>query len=357
MAKIYVNYGNQIMEDARRLLHESDITHYLKKEMSVAIKPNLVLSRPAEEGATTHPQVVEGVILFLKDTGVKNISVMESSWVGDDTKKAYKRCGYEPLRDKYNIPLIDLKDDGVITKDAEGCGIPVCRKALETDFLINVPVLKAHCQTLLTCCMKNLKGVIPDSEKRRFHTMGIHKPVAALNKIITAGYNLVDGICGDLTFEEGGSPIPGHRLICGRNSLAVDSYCAALIGLMPDEIGYLREGLRMGLGEYAKEGDIIEFNRDNKPPALPKKINAAVPYIDLIKEDGACSACYASLIHALHRLRVRKARVCIGQGFKNKKGGTGDLGIGVCCGGFSKFIMGCPPKASDIVSFLKKHIV
>ena len=32
------------------------------------------------------------------------------------------------------------------------------------DFLINVPVMKGHCQTKITCALKNMKGLIPNSE-------------------------------------------------------------------------------------------------------------------------------------------------------------------------------------------------
>lgn len=75
-----------------------------------------------------------------------------------------------------------------------------------------------------------------------------------------------------------------------------------------------------------------------------------------IQENMACSSCYASLIHALDRLKDRgklyglKGKVHIGQGYrgKNCKG----VGVGACTGGFSKNLGGCPPKAKDIIDFL-----
>ena len=36
--------------------------------------------------------------------------------------------------------------------------LSVCKRAAQADFLINVPVLKAHCQTYFTCALQNLKG-------------------------------------------------------------------------------------------------------------------------------------------------------------------------------------------------------
>jgi uncharacterized protein (DUF362 family) len=243
---IYVNYGTDIVKNTLEILQASDISTYLDKSMNIAIKPNLVLAAPASDGATTHPEVVEGIIIFLREYGIKNIEIIESSWIGDSTKRAYKVCGFEELSRKYGVPLFDLKDDSCTKKTHGDLSMSLCNRALNTDFLINVPVLKAHCQTRLTCNMKNLKGCIPDIEKRRFHTLGLHKPIAVLNKLMPTDYCVVDGICGDLTFEEGGNPVESNRIIVGRNPLLVDSFCAGLIGYRPDEVEYLAP--RSGVG-------------------------------------------------------------------------------------------------------------
>lgn len=69
-------------------------------------------------------------------------------------------------------------------------------------FLINMPVLKGSGQTHIVCTRKSAKGLIPNSEKRCFHAPGAH-----LNALVRWDFILVDSICGDLDFEEGGSPI------------------------------------------------------------------------------------------------------------------------------------------------------
>jgi uncharacterized protein (DUF362 family) len=346
---IYINYNPDITKSTTDLLAASDICTCLTPEMSVAIKPNLVLAAPASDGATTHPEVVEGIIIFLREYGVKDIQIIESSWIGDSTLRAFKVCGYEELSRKYNVPLHDLKSDKCTTLTHGDLSISLCRKALDTDFLINVPVLKAHCQTRLTCNMKNLKGCIPDSEKRRFHTLGLHKPIAVLNKLMPTGYCVADGICGDLTFEEGGNPVESNRIIAGRNPLLIDSYCAELIGYRPEEVGYLVHARELGLGEfYSENTKVIELSSDNKPVRASR---IADRYSRYIVEASACSACYSALVYALHKLRgCPTGKIRIGQGFKGK---TGDgLGIGGCTCGFSKNVPGCPPKATDILEAL-----
>jgi len=352
---LVINYGREITKNTYDALAASDIKEYLNANFSVSLKPNLVVPGPASNGAVTHPEVTEGVIQFLKDFGVKKIKIIESSWIGDSTKRAFKYCGYEEIGKKYDIPLIDLKSDSYTTLKHSGYDIKVCDEALNTDFLINLPVLKAHCQTRLTCNLKNLKGCIPDNEKRRFHTLGIHKPVAVLNALIKTSYCVVDGICGDLTFEEGGTPVESNRIIVGRDPVMVDSYCAELIGYHPDDIEHLKHAKKIGVGNYFSDNvKVIELNTDNKSVMDMHRTNTADRYRNMINEDAACSACYSSLIYALHRLggRVKSGeKISIGQGFKGKAGDG--IGIGVCTQGFSKCVQGCPPKATEIVKLMK----
>lgn len=56
------------------------------------------------------------------------------------------------------IPFYDLKKAESIQVETPIGSIAVCRRALETDYLINLPVLKGHCQTVMTCALKNCKG-------------------------------------------------------------------------------------------------------------------------------------------------------------------------------------------------------
>jgi len=363
---LVITYGKDITKNTYDTLVASDIATYLRADYNVALKPNLVTEGPASLGATTHPEVAEGIIMFLRDFGVKRIKIIESSWIGGNTKRAFKDCGYVSLSRKYNVPFIDLKDDRCTTLELRECGdrpykmgdrpyeMDICNEALETDFLLNIPVLKAHSQTRLTCAIKNLKGCIPDREKRRFHTIGLHKPIAVLGALLKTGYTVVDGICGDLNFEEGGNPVISNRIIAGRDPVLIDSYCAQLIGYHSNEIKHLVYSRELGVGEfYSDKTKIIELGVENKPVKNLKSNRIADSYERLIDEDSACSACYSALIFAIHRLGGRvntKEKICIGQGFKGKTGHG--AGIGNCLAGFRKCVPGCPPKAVDIVKEL-----
>ncbi|MCL1823899.1 MAG: DUF362 domain-containing protein [Oscillospiraceae bacterium] len=352
MSGIVINYSSDILKGTLETLKASTLSGLVKPTMQVSIKPNMVLAKPPFEGATTHPEVVEGIIIFLKELDVQNIEIIESAWIGDDTKRVYKVCGFTELSQKYGITLHDLKDDAIRKVKTGEFTFEICEKALETDFLINVPVLKAHCQTRLTCCLKNLKGCISDREKRNFHTMGLHKPIAYLNKVIKTSFCVIDGICGDLTFEEGGNPVERNMLIAGEDPLLLDSFCASLLGYRAEEIGYIPIASEIGVGElFNSDTEITELNADKKPlitgtdKGLAKRLSA---YID---EDGACSACYSALISAINRIGYRGAKISIGQGFKGK---SGSLGCGNCTSAFKRLVKGCPPSAAAIADFLAK---
>ena len=64
---IVINYGTDWATMTRNALAVSDIGKYLKPHYEVAIKPNLVAPQPPSNEATTHPEVVEGIILFLQE--------------------------------------------------------------------------------------------------------------------------------------------------------------------------------------------------------------------------------------------------------------------------------------------------
>ena len=353
MADIIVNYSTDIVRGTLEVLERSELKALVRPGMKVSLKPNLVVVKPPSQGATTHPEIVEGLIIYLKDLGIRDIEIIESAGTMDNTKKAFRACGYNELSQRHGVALFDLKDDKKVKKQVGEYRFEICARALNTDFLINLPVLKVHSQTLLTCCLKNLKGCLSDNEKRRFHAMGLHRPIAFLNKAIKTGFCLIDGICGDLSIELGGSPITRNMILAGKDPLLLDSYCAGLIGFKTEEIEYIGIAATEGVGRlYDRSAVVEELNSDNKP-ALIRADPAAARVARWIAEDKACSACYGALVYALKRIGGAPGKVpsiSVGQGFRGK---TGSYGCGDCTGGFDQYAPGCPPAAADIVAFLR----
>ena len=163
--EILVIYGEEYVKMTLQLLEEAGLAGQIgDRKKRIGIKPNLVSPVPASEGATTHTEVVEGLILYLQDHGFRNLAIMEGSWVGDRTEHAFSACGYRELAGKYHVELIDAQKEQSVTVDCAGMELHICACALDVDFMINVPVMKGHCQTHITCALKNMKGLLPNSE-------------------------------------------------------------------------------------------------------------------------------------------------------------------------------------------------
>lgn len=358
--EIHIIYGQDPCRMTHDLLTSLRPEQDLKPGMRIGIKPNLVLARAASSGATTHPEIVEGIIAYLQDKGFQDLTVLEGSWVGASTREAYQVCGYAALSRKFGVPLVDLKADAYEERRSGNLTLKICRSVLELDYLINVPVMKAHCQTELTCALKNLKGCLPDTEKRRFHALGLHKPIAHLAAVIKPDLNIVDAIAGDLTFEEGGNPVRMDRIFAGRDAVLIDSYAASLLGYAPSDIGYLRIARELGVGSGdVRAAHLIEYGEDQKRVIQFQPTGQAKKLAEKVAAKDACSACYGSLIHALQRLdengRLKKLRckVCIGQGYRGQS--AEGLGVGNCTAAFSRTVSGCPPTAERIGEFLSRH--
>lgn len=355
--KLYVSYGQKAEQMVRELLEKINLASLIPAGSCIGLKPNLVVARPSEEGATTSPKLVEGVIQYLQDHGFQEIVIAEGSWVGDRTTRAFEVCGYTDLSTRYGVKLIDLQRDSYHSRSFNDLSLNICDTMNDIDYLINFPVLKGHCQTKITGALKNLKGCIPDTEKRRFHTMGLHQPIAYLNKLLKTDLVIVDGLIGDLDFEEGGNPVQMDRIILGADPVLVDSYHAELLGYAAEDIPYIIIASELGVGRLFDDTTIVEeFNVKHSTTRI-KPTRAVEYYARYVKEKEACSACYGSLIHALARLENQNSlknlheTFRIGQGYKGKI--FDDIGVGNCCKDFYKYVVGCPPSAKNIMDYLK----
>lgn len=411
-------FGTDYKEMTKRLLHEADLRALLPgTEKCIGIKPNLVSPSEASYGATTHPEVVAGIIEYLQEYGYRRIMIAEGSWVGDRTADAVAVCGYDALAERYGVIFHDAQKDKSHAVDCAGLELNVCDCVDQIDFLINVPVLKGHCQTKITCALKNMKGLLPNSEKRRFHAMGLHKPIAHLSAGIHQDFIVVDHICGDLDFEDGGNPVVRNCVMAARDPVLVDAYVCYLLHYQTVDVPYVGMAAELGIGcadldcaqiricgraggclspagnrasgaadwcdketeRCAGSGDFDGWESTVEAGGLHGCESSAdeerllwqdgeeLPYAqkvvavrDFVEEVESCSACYGYLIPALDRLKSEglldrlKTKICIGQGYR---GSEGELGVGQCTAKFAHTVKGCPPTETQIYEFLKGYLL
>ena len=371
--EIFRIYGKNYKEMTKALLEAAKLSLRINKGDRVGIKPNLVAPVPAEFGATTHPEVVEGIIEYLKENGIEKITILEGSWVGDKTSDAYEYCGYRALCEKYDIPFIDAQKEKYHTVDCGGMDINICDAVDDIDFMINVPVIKGHGQTKITCALKNMKGLIPNTEKRLFHKNGLHKPVGHLALGLKQDFIVIDHICGDLELEDGGNPIETNCVMVSLDPVLVDSYVCRLLGYETSDVEYIGVAEALGVGSSDLEGAVIKtLDLDSKEIISQHKASVEDDFekfrdqsdrlMDIkiaVEEVDSCSACYGALLPVLLRLKeegkleeiMKKLpnKIAIGQGYQGKKG---SFGIGNCCRDFDLNVKGCPPSEEAIYQSL-----
>ena len=355
--RIFLIYGKDPGSMTKALLEAEKAADLIgDRGKRIVLKPNFVIAGDPSDGATTHTEITVAVLEYLKDNGFSDIAIAEGSWVGSRTEEAFRMLGYYRLADRFGAELIDTKKDRFRKVTSHGITMEICETALNADFIINMPVLKGHCQTLMTHSMKNLKGFLSDRSKRDFHRLGLMKPIAAIADIIHPDLIISDSICGDLDFEEGGTPVETNRMMAATDSILFDAYSAGLMGFQPDDIGYIKEAREMGIGDTdPSHAEVIELNKPVASSAKPH--GTAQRLAAYTAPDDACSACFASLIHALKRLddegllrRLGSRKIAIGQGYKGKKP---EIGVGVCCSGAEHSVKGCPASADDILAMLR----
>ena len=356
-------YGTDYKEMTKRLLMEAELEKRIPgKEARIGIKPNLVSPSEASWGATTHPEIVAGIVEYLQERGFSNLLILEGSWVGDKTSESAEVCGYQDLCSQYGIPFVDTQKDSFRARDCKGLELKLCDQAVDLDFLINVPVLKGHCQTKLTCALKNMKGLIPNQEKRHFHALGLHKPIAHLNAGLHQDFIVVEHICGDLDFEDGGNPVVRNCIMAAEDPVLVDAHAADLLYYRPEEIPYIKIAEELGVGSADLSRLQIRLIGEKSTVEDGKRLpesRKVVELKDAVEEVESCSACYGYLIPALAMLKDEglfeklHEKISIGQGFRGKEG---TLGVGNCTRKFAHSCPGCPPTEQEIYKFLKTYL-
>lgn len=287
MSRIYEIFGTNAHAMTRALMESAGAACKIPSGASVALKPNLVVAASPETGATTHAGVLSGAIEYLRDHGFRDISIIEGSWVGDDTGRAFRAAGYEAVGKKYGVPLFDLKRD----------------------------------------------------KTRRVDT--------PLRPELT----IVDSLCGDLDFEEGGNPVPTGRMLLGEDPVQLDAYGCRLMGLALEQAPYIQMAEAWGAGSTRlEEGDVVRLNEPSAAADYPAPSGAVAALTRTVQARSACSACYASLVRALHTSGVQGLPIAIGQGWRGIP--FDGLGIGACCNYAKERVPGCPPPAEDILRVL-----
>ena len=247
----------------------------LKPGDRILIKPNGVGADPAMPyfGMMTTVTAVEAVVQLLLDHGCSGdrITIGEGGAASREfnlnTLKVLKAMGMERIRKRYGVNIVDFNTAPQATVDCGRITLDIARPALETDFLINMPVPKYHEQTLVSLSLKNLKGCISPQSKRKCHSVKLQENIAAFNTQIPCHLTVMDGIYflrHGGPFIDSGVPCRKNMIMAGADRIELDSAACKIMGVDPRQVGHIAEYARL----VGREQDLgkVEWVGDDRAP-------------------------------------------------------------------------------------------
>ncbi len=222
----------------------------LAKRKRIMIKPNCLGAYTPDKAVTTHPAVLEAIIIYL-------LRLKKEVWIGDspggsvNIEQMWENTGLRDLADRYPVKLINLNTYKFREYDLDGMNIKLSQAIWDCDGIINVAKYKTHSLTAYTGAVKNLYGLIPGLIKSEYHKE--YPDTGSFSDLLNTIYgivkdriifNIIDGIEG----MDGAGPSAGRvckfDLLFGSPSAsAVDFAASGIMGFKLDDIPYLAGSL------------------------------------------------------------------------------------------------------------------
>lgn len=282
-----------------------EVVQQIKECEKVFIKINAVYYHPH---LFTSLSLIEAVTKSIKqDDPKKHIYLMENCSQGNFTRLCYPAIGLDGVAKHRRAHCLYLDEEKPLKVEmGEGptraeVGFP---RILHENFIINrkksfylnMPILKAHCQTQMTAGIKNQLGLLYDADKAKHHNHNLHQKLVDILKFIRPDFTLVDAL---KILERG--PMPPGKFIEGRlhekdvivggvDTVAVDAVCAKILGYEPEEVKMVALAAEQHLGV----ADLEKIDIDGEMPPCSEKIpwklepNFPESLRFVVGKEGAC---------------------------------------------------------------------
>jgi uncharacterized protein (DUF362 family) len=390
-------------ESVRRAVERCGGLSGLRPGDRVFIKPNIVFWTRATAfpkwGMITTSRVVQDMVTLLRDHGIEDITIGEGAVVMDprDTqtqRHAYRSLGYDILGERYGVKTVNVLERPFRKVDlGDGVSLNFSVDALDSDFIVDLPVLKTHNQTVVSLGIKNLKGLIDIPSRKKCHSADpvrdLNFMVARLADRLPPVFTLQDGI---YTLERGpafdGRVRRSNLLVASADILAGDLVGAKLLGYDPSRVPYLvhaaeNHGRPLDLSWIKVVGHAIEavsaaheydfaWAENNRGEAMPLPLaKSGLQGISYPKYDlSLCT--YCSFLNGVILSAIRAAwknepwgdvEVLTGKRMRPTPGKRKTILLGKCMSRLNRNhpditeeipIRGCPPGIDNIIDALHR---
>jgi len=240
------------------------IQRFVRNGESVLLKPNMAWDRTPEQGANTHPAVVAEMIRQCRAAGARRVIVADNPV--HDAERTSQRSGIRQAVGDAGGEMV-LPDQCGFTRAALLGSVLDSWEVMSVVFLvdrvINLPVVKNHSLSLLTCGLKNHMGLLGGT-RARLH-QEIHASLADLAAAFRPTLTVVDAtrvmLRGGPTGGRLQDVVVRNAVAAGTDPVACDAWAARQLDLDPREVPHLLQAEGKGLGSLAAGmGPIEEFH-------------------------------------------------------------------------------------------------
>jgi len=242
------SYRDSLIQEAVAALVGSlgGIQSFVRSGQRVLIKPNMLSARSPDQGVTTHPAVLEAVIMLVKSAGCEVLVGDSPSGAVKGLDRFWRETGFADVCRRQGAALVSFEAGGSAIRTVNGSRYHIAKAVLEADAVINLPKMKTHGFTLYTGAVKNLFGTLPGFQKVNYHKRFPHpaefsEKLVDIYECIEPVLTIMDGI----TAMEGHGPatgnlLPANLLLAADNGIALDAVAAGIMGFKRDEVDVLR---------------------------------------------------------------------------------------------------------------------
>ncbi len=311
----------------------------LFKNKNVFIKINAIDFR---KQCYTSPKVIASAIDVVKDSGANEVNIIENVTQSNVTRVVFNVIGLDNMFGKKDAKPIYLDEEDSIevkigedNKEIEFPKILYQKliKNKDDNFYLSLPKLKTHSMTTVTLGVKSQMGLIQHVSRPTWHNFELHQFLTDLYDFVKPDFTIIDGLNAII---HGHYPLenkldeyvePMNILIGGKDTLAVDTIAAKVLGYDIDEVKHLKLAKKANLGYGNLEKINLKGNISKFQEKYPYTIIGDYPdNVKIIegKEKACPEGCKNNTLMVLEMLHVDYGadgpfNIIFGKGFNKKE--------------------------------------
>jgi uncharacterized protein (DUF362 family) len=233
------------------------IKKFVSRGDIVVVKPNIGWDRNPEQAANTNPEVVAEIIKLCLEAGAKKVKIFDRSC--NTASRCYKNSGIEKAAKEAGAEVTNTVESGFVwmrfPKGETLKSWVMYKPAMEADVLINVPIAKQHGLSRVTLGMKNLMGIM-GQDRGEIH-QNFDAKIADVANFVRPQLTILDAV----RILTNNGPMGGslkdvknlNTIIAGTDIATMDAYGATLFNIEPEELPFIVNANKLGLGEINLE--------------------------------------------------------------------------------------------------------